>query len=116
MFIDRIAMLVDRDNSLQAALELGKSESPGGLRANLAAGFDRADAAYGAEASRATTVALLGTGVSIILLLIAFSVTYHHSARARRRSQHDATTDALTGLGNRSRPVERGHRPYRWRG
>ena len=101
VLIDRIAMLVARNSSFQAAHELGRSESPGGIRANLSAGFDQADAAYGAEASRATTVALVGTGVAILLLLIAFSLTYHHSARARRRSHRDATTDVLTGLGNR---------------
>jgi response regulator RpfG family c-di-GMP phosphodiesterase len=37
------------------------------------------------------------------LLLIAFSIAFHHLLRARRRSHEDATTDALTGLGNRRR-------------
>src|SRR4029077_4075517 len=30
-----------------------------------------------------------------------FSIAFHHLMRARRRSHHDATTDTLTGLGNR---------------
>lgn len=100
-FLDRISQLVGRNNSQQAALELGRSESPGGTRARLAEAFDQADADYGAKASRSRIVALFGTAASIILLLIAFSLTYHHSARARRRSHADATTDALTELGNR---------------
>ena len=100
-FLDRISVLVGRDNSRKAALELGKSESPGGTRARLAEAFDQADADYDAKASRSRIVALFGTAGSIILLLIAFSLTYHHSARARQRSHADATTDALTELGNR---------------
>jgi two-component system, cell cycle response regulator len=100
-FIDRIAALVGRDDSRTAALELGRSEAQGGLRANLAATFSRADASYGAKASRARTVALIGTGASILFLLTAFSLTYYHSARARRRSHDEAMTDALTGIGNR---------------
>jgi len=100
-FIDRISALVGRNASMQAAMELGRSERPGGLRANLAAEFSRADAEYDAAASRATTVAFVGTAAAILSLLIAFSLTYYHATRARRRSQIDAATDALTGLGNR---------------
>jgi two-component system cell cycle response regulator len=100
-FIDHIAALVGRNASLEAARALGKSEGRGGLRANLAAMFTRADAKYGAAASRSTRVAYIGTAAAIIALLFAFSLTCYHSATARRRSHDDATTDALTGIGNR---------------
>ena len=100
-FVDHISTLVGRGESLQAALALGKSEGPRGIRAQLAAAFDRADSGYGADAARSQTVALIGTAASMILMLIAFSLTYQHSARARRRSQADATTDPLTAIGNR---------------
>ena len=39
--------------------------------------------------------------IAIVLLLIGFSVTLLTSVRAHRHSHHDATTDGLTGLGNR---------------
>ena len=39
--------------------------------------------------------------ISIGFLLVAFTVAFFRSFRARRRSHRDASTDALTGLGNR---------------
>jgi diguanylate cyclase (GGDEF)-like protein len=99
--LNRFASLVGRGESQQAAFQLGKSERRGGVRAELAAAFDQADAGYGANAASSRTVALIGSALSIAFLLVAFSLTFHHSARARRRSHDDATTDALTGLGNR---------------
>jgi two-component system cell cycle response regulator len=46
-------------------------------------------------------VAAIGTVIAIVFLLVAFSITFSHAVWARRRSQRDATTDALTDLGNR---------------
>jgi diguanylate cyclase (GGDEF)-like protein len=100
-FTDRVSALVIRGGSRQAAQELGASRLPGGLEAQLALEFDTADAAYGADAARSRNVALIGTVIAIVFLLTAFSVTFFYSVRARRRSHLDATTDALTGLGNR---------------
>jgi diguanylate cyclase (GGDEF)-like protein/putative nucleotidyltransferase with HDIG domain len=100
-FIDHLSDLVARGASQQAALALGASQQPGGIESKLALEFKRADAAYGAEASNSRTVASIGTVVAIVFLLVAFSITFSHAVRARRRSQLDATTDALTLLGNR---------------
>ena len=100
-FIDRISALVAGGASQQAAKELGASQVPGGLEAQLASEFQRADEGYGADAARSRNVALIGTVAAIVFLLGAFSVTFYYSVRARRRSHLDATTDALTGLGNR---------------
>jgi diguanylate cyclase (GGDEF)-like protein len=98
---DRLAALVAAGSSQQAAIELGKSEQPGGAEAALQAEFDRADRHYGADAASSRTVASIGTVVAIVFLLLAFSTALYYSVRARRRSHEDATTDALTGLGNR---------------
>ncbi len=100
-FIDRLSALVGDGAPAQAALELGKSQQPGGLESLLALEYVRADAAYGADAARSRTVATIGTVIAIVFLLIAFSIAFYYSVRARRRSHRDATTDTLTGLGNR---------------
>ena len=55
----------------------------------------------GLNADRSRTVAVIGTVVSIGFLLVAFSIAFGYSLIGRRRSHRDATTDALTGLGNR---------------
>ena len=99
--VDRLAELVATGRSQQAALELGKSERPGGVEARLQAELARADRAYGADATRSREVASIGTVIAIVLLLAGFSVTLLYSVRAHRHSHHDATTDGLTGLGNR---------------
>ena len=98
---DRLARLVATGSSQQAAVELGKAERPGGAEAVLQAEFDRADRHYGAEAARSRAVASAGTVAAIVFLLLSFSIALHYSVKARRRSHEDATTDALTGLGNR---------------
>ena len=99
--IDRLSALVVRRASGPAALELGRSQRPGGINARLANELRRADTEYESIAHRSRTVASIGTTLAIVLLLIAFSVAFQHSVRTRRRSHLDATTDALTGLGNR---------------
>jgi diguanylate cyclase (GGDEF)-like protein len=99
--MDRLSLLVSQGRSGKAALELGASQQPTGIRARLAAEFDSADVAYGDAAARSRVVAVIGTCVAIVLLLLAFSVVFQISVRARRRSQLEATTDVLTGLGNR---------------
>jgi diguanylate cyclase (GGDEF)-like protein len=99
--INRLSALVSAGSSRQAAVELGNAERPGGAEAVLQAEFARADRHYGAEAARSKTVASIGTVLAIVFLLLAFSTALYYSVRARRRSHEDATTDALTGLGNR---------------
>ncbi len=99
--LDRLALMVAAGEGLQAALELGASQEPTGIKGRLAAEFDRADLAYGAAAARSRTVAVIGTVVAVVILLFAFTVAMQLSVRARRRSDLEATTDVLTGLGNR---------------
>jgi diguanylate cyclase (GGDEF)-like protein len=98
---DRLSMLVANNASGQAALELGASQRPGGVQAELNAAFDRADLDYGQEAKRSRNVAKVGTIAAVLSLLLAFSLAFQRSVRERRLSDHEATTDALTGLGNR---------------
>jgi diguanylate cyclase (GGDEF)-like protein len=100
-FADRLSALVANDASGEAALELGKSRRPGGVQAELNAEFDQADLDYGREAARSRRVATTATIAAIVFLLLAFSIAFHHSVRARRLSDREAMTDALTGLGNR---------------
>ena len=99
--IDRLTDLVGRNGSRKAALELGVSQRPGGVDERLARELDRADSQYQSIATRSRTVALVGTTSAIVFLLFAFTIAFQYSYRARRRSHHEATTDALTGLGNR---------------
>ena len=73
-FTDRLAQLVAIDASGKAALELGESQRPGGVQAELTAEFDRADLGYGADAARSRTVATFGTIGAILFLLLAVSV------------------------------------------
>jgi diguanylate cyclase (GGDEF)-like protein len=99
--IDHLSALVARQATTQAALQLGASERSGGIQFKLDAELDRADLAYGADAARSREAASAATALATILLLVAFSIAFHHLVRARRRSHEEATTDALTGLGNR---------------
>ncbi len=99
--IDRISALVAANDSRPAALALGASELPGGAKAVLQAELDRADTRYGADADRSRVVATVGTVVAILFLLGAFSIALQYTVRARKRSHHEASTDSLTGLGNR---------------
>ncbi|HUG63704.1 MAG TPA: HD domain-containing phosphohydrolase [Gaiellaceae bacterium] len=101
VFVDRLSRLVTHDASRQAALELGESQQPNGIRARLTAEFERADSAYGAAAARSRMVGLVATGAAVVLLLLAFSLVFQHSVRGRWRAQRAAMTDVLTGLGNR---------------
>ena len=98
----RVLVGATRLGAGRAAL-LGKSRAA--RRASerrLRAEFNRADAGYGADAARSRTVALDRHGRSrSCSCCSAFSIAFHYSVRARRRSHADATTDALTGLGNR---------------
>ena len=100
-FVDRLSVLVNHGKSGPAALASGASERPGGITAALTDELARADNSYGADATRSKIVASIGTITAILSLLLAFSIVFQHSVRARRRSQRDASTDALTGLGNR---------------
>jgi diguanylate cyclase (GGDEF)-like protein len=99
--IDRLSALVGRNASGPAALELGRSQRPGGISTRLTSELEQADTQYASIANHSRTVASVGTTLAIVLLLIAFSIAFQVSLRARRRSHLEATTDALTGLGNR---------------
>ena len=100
-FTDRLATLVADNAGAKAALELGRSQQPGGIQARLNAEFSRADIDYGREAARSRKVATIATILAIVFLLTAFSLAFERAVRARRRSEEQATTDTLTGLGNR---------------
>jgi diguanylate cyclase (GGDEF)-like protein len=104
-FVDHVSALVAGGHSQEAALLLGRSNRPGGVEAQLNAELGAADTRYGAAAAESRTVASIGTVVSILSLLVAFSVVFYDLVRARRRSHQDATTDALTALGNRRKLV-----------
>ncbi len=98
---DRLLVMVASGDSTSAALEFGKSQRPGGVQAQLDAELNVADRHYGQDASRSRKVATFGSLVAIVFLLIAFSIALQRSVKARRRSDEEAMTDALTDLGNR---------------
>jgi len=100
-FAERLSVLVADGASGQAALELGNSQTPGGVQAALNTEFDRADLDYGRDGARSRKVASIGTIAAILFLLLAFSIAFRRSVRARKLSDHQAMTDELTGLGNR---------------
>ena len=110
-FVDSTASLVENGQGAKAALELGTSERPGGAYAGLTAALDRSDREFGADAAHSRAVGTAVTVAAVLFLLLAFSIAFQDTLRARRRSQRDATTDALTGLGNRRKlfaDMERG--------
>ena len=96
-----LSTLVANGRSGQAALELGAGRTPGGIEAQLNSELNRADLAYGRNATRSRTVATIGTGLATLLLLLAFSIAFQRAVRAHLRSDREAMTDLLTGLGNR---------------
>jgi diguanylate cyclase (GGDEF)-like protein len=100
-FVNHLSTLVFAGASRKAALELGRSEQRGGVEARLSDRLAGADTAYGVAATRARLVSWIGTLAAMTFLLVAFSIVFSQSVRARRRSNREATTDALTGLGNR---------------
>jgi diguanylate cyclase (GGDEF)-like protein len=102
---EHLSVLVATGHSGQAALLLGASNRPGGVEAKLNLELSHANIGEGQAAANSRTVASIGTILAILFLLIAFSVVFHDAVRARRRSHLDATTDALTGLGNRRKLV-----------
>ena len=61
---------------------------------------------YEQRASRARTEALVGTGVALALLLVAFLIFYTRWLRLLDATRRDARRDALTGLGNRRALIE----------
>jgi diguanylate cyclase (GGDEF)-like protein len=105
-FVDRLSRLVGKGQQVEAARELGTGEQPAGAYGGLSSALDAADSRFGADASRSRQVATAGTAAAIVFLLLAFSIALQYTVSARRRSHHDATTDALTGLGNRRKLFE----------
>jgi diguanylate cyclase (GGDEF)-like protein len=99
--IDHLSALVAANHSGPAALALGQSEQPGGVETRLNTELTRANVTYGADAARSRTVTLTATVVAMLFMLLVFSIALYYTVGARRRSHHDANTDALTGLGNR---------------
>jgi diguanylate cyclase (GGDEF)-like protein len=99
--IDHLSALVASNHSGPAALALGASEEPGGIDTRLNTELDRANVSYGADADRSHIVTLIATVVAMLFMLLVFSIVVYYTIGARKRSHHDATTDALTGLGNR---------------
>jgi diguanylate cyclase (GGDEF)-like protein len=99
--IDHFAAEVAAGRDGQAALELGRSKRPGGVAATLDNELARADRSYGVDARRSRRVTAIATVVAIVFVLTAYTIALLYSLRARRRSHRDASTDALTGLGNR---------------
>jgi len=99
--VGHLSALVADNESRTAALELGQSDQPQGAAGRLSEELLQANSSYGADAVRSRRVASIGTIISILFLLIAFSAAFSRSIGARRRSHRDASTDALTGLGNR---------------
>lgn len=81
----------------------------------LESALTRAGSQYASRAQSAERQATLGSSMAIILLFLAFGLAHRRSVRARaeaealaaengrmaQASQHEALTDALTGLGNR---------------
>ncbi len=61
---------------------------------------------YEQRASRAQTESLLGTGIALARLLLAFVVFYLRWLRLLGATRRDARVDALTGLGNRRALIE----------
>jgi hypothetical protein len=99
--VGHLSLLVNDNASRSAALELGTGDQPSGAAGRLTTALTQADASYSTQAARSRKVATVGAVVSILFLLLAFSAAFSRTVAARKRSHHDASTDALTGLGNR---------------
>ena len=84
---DRLSMLVAKNASGQAALELGASQRPGGVQARAECRRSTGlIATTGREATRSRNVAKVGTIAAVLSLLLAFSLAFHRSVRERRLS------------------------------
>ena len=106
--VDRLAALVARGASLQAAIQFGRDQQPGHTYGALFTELRHASAGFGSGASHARTIAWIGTTVAIVFMLLAFSLTLHRATRLAlekqellKRSRVEALTDLLTGLPNR---------------
>ncbi len=106
--IDRIAQLVARGGSREAALQFGRAGRPGGTYGALLDALARANTSDGSTASRSRVIGSVGAVVAILFMLIAFSFVLYRAARLAREKQEfleasriEALTDSLTGLSNR---------------
>jgi diguanylate cyclase (GGDEF)-like protein len=93
-------------SSLVASIRLGVTAEKQGTAA--ADAITKAQAQYRAAAATTRTQSLIGSGFAIIALLAGFFVFYLRWFKVRATlvgllasSQHEAVTDALTGLANR---------------
>ncbi len=108
--IDRIATLVARGNSREAALEFGRAGQASGSYGALLNELSRASTSYGSSATRSRVIGSIGAVVAIIFMLLAFSFALSRATRLGREKQElleasriEALTDPLTGLANRRR-------------
>jgi diguanylate cyclase (GGDEF)-like protein len=92
----------------QAGLLMLGGVAPGGAIASMRSAFDETATKYDREAVSAKRLAYLGTFLTIVLVLLAFSVALRRATRLAAEkhrllemSLEDALTDSLTGLSNR---------------
>ena len=103
--VDRIRVIMTRDptfsdpGNILAGVQLGESENRAGNAAYAA--IDHATKQYAARASAAETQANVGTIIAVGALLLCFLVFYWRWQRLLLATRRAASTDALTGLGNR---------------
>ena len=100
--------LVSSGHLRRAGLLMLGGVAPGGAIASLRSTFDETATKYDREAASAKKLADLGTLLTIVLVLFAFSLALRRATRLAaekhrllEKSLEDALTDSLTGLGNR---------------
>jgi diguanylate cyclase (GGDEF)-like protein len=125
--METVAALSEAGQLSRAVAIVDRSILPGGPGLAFWQALDQANAAYRAQAARATRRANVVSVVLALVVLLAFSFALWRSLGARRRaealsgdkqllleqSRADATTDALTGMANRRKLFEDGARLLR---
>jgi len=108
--LDRINALSSSGDFPAATGVMGRAVSPGGRGYALQGVFDQVGAELDHEATRARSLAEIGSAFAIVVVLLAFSLALHRVTRLARekhelleQSREDALTDQLTELGNRRR-------------
>jgi diguanylate cyclase (GGDEF)-like protein len=117
---DTVSALSDEGYLGRAIAIVNESILPGGRGHRFWDTLDRANVAYQAQANTAAHRADIVSVVLALVVLLAFSLAFVRSTRARRRaealagdkqalleqSRTEASTDALTGMANRRRLFE----------